>query len=308
VKAFKDYQYLEGEEHSKRSKTEIDSKFWNEGKFENFVKPFIKDTKEQVFIDVGCNKGVFLKEAEDMGFARVIGVDSDKLAVERGRSWAEQHKRNYKIYLKEMEGVLDDLPVADYTVLANTHYYFTINDWLDYIDRLQYKTRYIIIVTAHKQRPNRCWARPDIENIRNYFKTWKEVGFIDTPSFDEDPHPRTQQSICFKSPHIDRVSLETLDLGNHVQKGFYNELDAGKHWSETRYHKIMRPYRVRDHKWPEEKYRIWMEGRVIVYNDVKKNGLKKPVLVDDKNQILDGNHKTGMYKDWGYKSILIRRT
>ena len=105
MKAFRDYQHLEGEEHNDRSKTEVGSEFWNEGKFRNFVKPFLEeDVSEQVFIDVGCNKGVFLKEAEDMGFDKVIGVDSDELAVERGRSWAEQHAR--KDLKRKVEHVL----------------------------------------------------------------------------------------------------------------------------------------------------------------------------------------------------------
>ena len=308
MKQFKEYQHLEGEPMNERAKTEANSEFWNEGKFNNFVKPFLpEDCSEMVFVDVGCNKGVFLKEAEDMGFNRVVGVDSNKLAVERGRSWAEQHARKYKIYLKEMEDVLSDLPVADYTVLANTHYYFTINDWLDYIDRLQYKTRHVIIITAQKRKPNKCWARADVEGIREYFKDWEEAGYTEGPSLEGDPHPRKLWGLCFKSPHLDRMPIASLDLGNHVQEAFYKDLDAGKDYKDTRYYKIIHPYRVRDHGWSEERFNIWIEGRIKVYKDVKENGITKPIIIDKENNILDGNHKTGMYLDWGYKTILVRR-
>lgn len=309
MKEFKDYQHLEGEPYSRRDLTEVGSAFWNEGKFEHFVVPFLpRDVSEMTFIDVGCNKGVFLKEAEKYGFKTVIGVDSDKLAVERGRSWAEQHARKYKIYLQEMEDCLNDLPVADYTVLANTHYYFTINDWLDYLDRLQYKTRFVIIITAKKRRGNRCWARADLEGIRSYFKTWEEVGFTEGPSMEGDPHPRKLWGLCFKSPHLDRVPIDSLDLGNYVQEGFYEELDEGKHYKRTNYYRRLHTYRLKEHNWSEEKLDIWMEGRVKVYNDIKENGLLKPILTDEDSKILDGNHRCHMLQNLGYKTVIVRET
>jgi hypothetical protein len=199
--------------------------------------------------------------------------------------------------------------MADYTIMANSHYYFTINDWLDYIDRLQYKTRYVIIITAQKRKGNRCWARADVESIRNYFRTWKEVGFTDGPCFEGDPHPRKLWGLCFESPFIERESIDKLDSGNHVQDGFYKELDEGKHYTETRYYKILKPYRTRPpHNWPLEKLHTWMEGRIKVYNDIKKNGLKRPILIDSDNLILDGNHRCRMMKHLGNTEVFIRRT
>lgn len=308
MKPFATYQHLEGLPMTDRDKGEVGSAFWNEGKFNNFVKPFLpEDPSEMTFVDVGCNAGVFLKEAEDYGFKTVIGVDSDKLAVERGKSWAEQHSRNYKLFLVEMENVVNNLPLADYTVLANVHYYFSINDWLDYLDRLQYKTRYCIIVTAKKQRPNRCWAKTDIPSIRKYFQSWKEVGYTEGPSLENDPHPRQLWGLCFESPHLKRTAIDELDSGNHVQDEFYAELDEGKDYKNTRYYRILKPYRTKaPHNWPIEKLDIWFEGRVKLYKDVKENGLLKPTLIDENKLILDGNHKTQMMKHLGYKTIITR--
>jgi len=305
MKPFAIYQHLEGEPLNERAKTEVGSKFWNKGKWDNFVAPFLPDNcSGMTLVEMGCNAGVFLKEAEDRGFERVVGVDSDKMSVERGRSWRDRHGMSYKFLLRRMEEALDDLPVADYTILANSHYYFTINDWLDYLDRLQYKTRYCIIVTAQKRKGNRCWARADLEGIRNYFKTWKEMGFIEGPALEGDPHPRQLWSLYFQSTHIDRVITNSLDCGNHVQDEFYGEIDAGKHYKDTRYYKILKPYRK---EWSEEKLNIWVEGRIKVYNDLKENGLKKPILIDSNNLILDGNHRYSMMRHLGYKSILVRR-
>ena len=152
MKPFKTYQYLEGTEMTERDKSEAGSKFWNEGKWDNFVAPLLpEDCSGMTLVEMGCNAGVFLKEAEKRGFSRVVGVDSDQVSVERGRAWRDRHGKGYKFLLKRMEDCITDLPVADYTVLANSHYYFTINDWLDYLDRLQYKTRFCIIITAKKR-------------------------------------------------------------------------------------------------------------------------------------------------------------
>lgn len=294
---------------TERDKTEVDSKFWNEGKWNSFVAPFLpEDCSEMTFIEMGCNAGVFLKEALRKGFGRVVGVDSDKVSVERGATWRDQHGMDYKFLLARMEDALNDLPVADYTVLANAHYYFTVNDWLDYIDRLQYKTRYVVIVTARKRKGNRCWARADIEGIRGYFKDWEETGFTEGPPLEGDPHPRKLWGLCFKSPHIDRKDIDKLDSGNHVQDGFYKELDQGKNYMRTRYYRILKPYRTKEpHNWSIEKLHTWFEGRVRVYEDLKEHGLKKPILIDSEGLILDGNHRCQMIKHLGEKSVLVRR-
>lgn len=54
---------------TERDKKEVGSKFWNQGKWDNFVLPFIEDDcKDMTLVDVGCNAGLFLKLAKDKGF------------------------------------------------------------------------------------------------------------------------------------------------------------------------------------------------------------------------------------------------
>ena len=312
MKKFEVYQYLEGTEMTSRDKEEIGSKFWNEGKWNNFVAPFLSQTQDedlsqQTLIDMGCNAGLFLKFAEDLGFGRVVGVDNNKDAVERGCEWRDKQGKKYKIICAPIENCIDDLPVADYTILANAHYYFTINDWLEYLDKLQYKTRYVIIVTAEKKHINRCWASADIESIRNYFKTWQEIGYIDELPTEGDPKPRRMWGICFKSPFIEKMDIDKIDSSNHVQDDFYKEMDEGKHYTQTRYYKILKPYRK---NWSEEKLNRWIEERIKVYKDIKENGLKKPILMDffKEDRLLDGNHRYAGIRNLGFKKIFIRKT
>jgi len=281
MKPYENYQQFPDEQLTERGKEEQGSPFWGEGKFNNFVKPFLKEKGS--LVDMGCNAGLFLKMAEDIGY-QAIGVDSNKGAVEKGLKWRDDNGYKYQIIRDEM--IKADLPIVDYTLFVNAHYYITVNDFLDYLDKLQYKTRYCVIVTDKKNHLNRCWASAEVEDIRSYFRNWQEVGFIDELP-QEGKHARRLKSLCFKS-QIEKCSVEKLDSSNHVQDEFCAELDEGKHYTQTRYYRILRPYRK---NWSEEKLNRWMGERVRVYEDIKKNGLKTPIIVDKEDKILDGNHR-----------------
>lgn len=289
---------------TERDKQEVGSKFWNKGKWDNFVLPFLpEDCSEMVLVDMGCNAGLFLALAENKGFGRVIGVDSDKEAIRRAKVYRKKIGGKYGIKRKPMEQVIDDLPAADYTVLSSAHYYFAIDDWLKYLDKLMSKTRYCVIVTV-KKRLLLHKASADPTHIRDYFKLWKETGFVE-PELKGDPYPRRLWGMCFKSPLLERVAIDSLDCGNHVQNGFYQELDEGKDPLKTRYYRILKRYRK--DKWPKEKLIRFMKGKKRLYESVKKKSIVKPLVVNSRQRIVDGNHKHAMLKHLGYKTVLIRR-
>jgi len=308
MKRFGNYQHLDNEPMTERDKTEVDSKFWNKGKWDNFVVPFLpEDCSELILIDMGCNAGLFLKLAKDRGFNRAIGVDGNKEAVKRGLVYRNKIKGDYDIQCRYMERSLIHLPVADYTLLVNSHYYFAIQDWLEYLDKLQSQTHYCIIVTTLRQRKY-CRASADIEDINRYFNHWKKVGVISPLSLQDDPRPRHLWSLCFESPCIERVPIDSLDCGNHVQGAYYEEIEKGVDPLKTRYFKILKKYRNKTKGWSKETLEKFMYGKVALYKDVKKNGLHKAITINAENRILDGNHRYKITRYLGYKSILIRRT
>jgi hypothetical protein len=74
MKPFAHYQYVGGK-MSPRDKQEANSKFWNQGKWTNFILPFLpKNCQELSLVDLGCNAGLFLKLAEDKGFDKIIVI------------------------------------------------------------------------------------------------------------------------------------------------------------------------------------------------------------------------------------------
>lgn len=310
MKNFNTYQYLEGEPMTERDKQEVGSKFWNEGKWDNFIAPFLpEDCKDMTLVDMGCNAGLFLKLAEGKGFSKVIGIDGDQKAVERGLAYRDRTGGKYEIRHQNIEECIDKLPVADYTVLANAHYYFKLNDWLEYIEKLKDKTAYCIIVTA-KKKPVMGAVASDIEGIRGYFKNWKDVGFADV-SLDNDPSPRRLWGLCFKS-NLERVPIDTLYNGNGQQRGFLEELDQGKDVFDTQYYKRLKRYRksttFRQKIWTDQRLVDYMNERRALYDSIKTDGLAKAIGVGKNNRITDGNHRHEIMKHLGHKTILIKRT
>ena len=293
MKPYETYQHLDGETMTSRDLKQIDSKFWGKGKWNNFIRPFLpKDCKGLDLVDMGCNAGLFLKFAQDLGFERIIGVDSNKESVERGMSHPLRQK--YKIIEKRMEDAIDDLPIVDYTILANAHYYFNIVDWVNYVEKLKFKSKYVIIVTAEKRHINRCWTQAGVGHIRGYFRDWKEVGFINELPTEGDPDPRRMWSLCFESPYIDKVDTNSLDTSNHTQYGFYTDIDDNKkNYHRTKYYLTLRTYRT---KMSKEQVEEFVEDKIKTYFDIKDNGQKNALLVDrfKKNWVLEGNHRCRM--------------
>lgn len=298
MKPYSTYQHLPNTEMTERDTQEVGSPFWNDGKFNNFVEPFLEPGEGNSFVDMGCNAGLHLKMAEDLGF-RAIGIDSDETAVKRGIRWRDEYKYKYIMKLKKLTDCIDDLPVVDYTVFINAHYYMTVNDFMDYLRKLEMKTRYCIIVTDKKNHLNRCWASADVDIIRSYFRTWEEVGFIDEKPL-EGENARRLKSLCFKSNFVEKSTIDKLDSSNHVQDNFCAELDKGRHYTETKYYRILKRYRKR---WSEKHLNEWTEERIKNYESIKNNGLRVPIIIDKNNEILDGNHRYAAMRHLGHKEI-----
>ena len=306
LKQFSNYQYIGGE-MTKRDKQEVGSKFWNEGKWNNFVLPFLpKNCKGMTLIDMGCNAGIFLRLAEEKGFDQVVGVDSNKAAVKKAILYRRKNKGTYRIYYKHMEKVIDILPVADFTILANAHYYFPINNWLDYLDKLVTKTRYCIIVTAKKKEVT-CKASANPDMVENYFRNWDKIGNTIEPPLGGDPYPRRLWGLCFKSPLIERVSMDSLYSSNKNQISFWPELDKGIEPLNTEYYKFLKKYRGK-RKWPQERITKFMLDKAELFESIKKNGMRDAIIINRKNKVVDGSHRYEIKKYLGHKTILARRT
>ena len=119
---FSNYQYVPIRELNDTDKRDLGSEFWNEGKWRNFVLPFLPDNcSDLTLVDIGCNAGLFLEEAENKDFKKVIGVDRNKKAIELAKEYKESIGGTYEIRNERMENCLENLPVSDYMVMAMAH-------------------------------------------------------------------------------------------------------------------------------------------------------------------------------------------
>ncbi len=309
MKKFSEYQYLEGESMTDRDKKEAKSKFWGKGKWDNFILPLLpKKCEDMTFVDMGCNAGLFLGFAEGKGFNKVIGIDSDFEAVSKGSDY--KSKMGNKYDLKCGNFLNADLPLIDYVVFINSHYYLNVSDFVFLLDKLKNRTRYCLIVSGNKKSQAHI-ASSIANDIRSYFRDWSEVEGIKQIDVTGDPSPRKLWTLAFQSPSLKRVLMNKLDCGNYVQSNFYQQLDDGLDYRKTKYYRIIRKYRLEKNPeslsvWTEDQLYWFMENKIRIYKSIKREGLEQPIIVDKTGKILDGNHRFMMLKHLGHKTILVR--
>ena len=308
------------------------SKFCNEGKWDNFVDPLLPNPCfDMAFVEMGCNAGLFLKMAKEKGFHTVVGVDMVGANCDAAVKYRDSLGMDYKVLNRTLGNYIvgtskggiainpnsvdyvefnfDEIPVADVTLLANFHYHLDINTFLMYLDRLRYKTRYCIVVSA-KVRSAHWKAHPDMNSLRVYFKEWEEVGSVYPPSTEGDPHKREMFSMLFKSPVLGRVDIDTvhgrggenatrdIELAEMVRDCDFDLIPM-----DTSYYKNQLKLRS---KWSQEEVDAFVGEKINLLYDVKRNGMREPLLVRSDNMIIDGGHRLLMYKVLGRQGVIVR--
>ena len=300
-----------------------DSKFWNEGKWENFIAPLLsKNVTDSTFVEMGCNAGLFLKLAEDYGFRNVVGVEKDSTPVSEGLRYRDSIGYHYKMLKRTLGGQfgengnfnIDELPIADYTIMSTFHYYIDINSWIKYLDRLKSKTRYVLIVSRPRMRRIHWRAYSSYEDLKVYFSDWEEMGIVDGVSSEGDPSPRNLFSVLFKSPVLDRIALTDIDTREPKDNSMYVAMkDIAEQISsddsidplKTEYYEKW--LQRKEGRWAKRTINEFVLGKFNMMLDVKENGMKDPIILDQANRICDGGHRLAILEALGYESVIVRR-
>ena len=196
------------------------------------------------------------------------------------------------------------LPLADVTLLANFHYHQHINEFRQILNTLEGKTCYVLIVSANVRTIH--WrAQPYAEDIKSYFRHWELVGEVPYISQEGDPHPREMFSFLFKSPKVERVSIDSI-VQEHwsVGESFVNRILAGQDPRDNRYFREL--VRRKQNKWMPEKIDKFVEQKKELILDVYKNGLKHPLVVDRNMKLVDGLHRYLVLKVMREDSAIVR--
>lgn len=321
------YQYLEvnGEPFSRPRPERANSRFWNEGRWENFVSPLLPQdpyTTEKTFVEMGAASGLFLKMAVDEGFHRVIGIEKNQTPVKEGLRYRDTIGYTYTLLKRKLgskfheEGSFDinELPVADITLYSTFHYYIDINAWIKYVDSLINKTCYVLFISRPSLKQEHWRARAEKEIVKEYFPLWREVGSVDYISKEGDPAPRDLYSILLANPFLRRVSIDSIDIREKPTDPMYlsmmdlaNKIASGNPFDlfDTEYYH--RWTKRKKGKWSERTTRGFVQMKADNMESVMRDGLMDPILVEkDTLRLCDGGHRLAMIRTLGLQSVIVR--
>lgn len=258
---------VENKEYGKSKRKK--SKYFNEGKWDNFISPLLpKDCSGLTIIDFGCNYGLFLNLAKERGFEGVIGIECNPEVASVARSYVG---KNATVITKQIDeniyhnGFLNKLVASDYILMANFHYHTYISAFIHFLNIMKRKTRYAIVVSAEDARSKLYHAKHDIASVRRYFRQWKEVDHITIPD-TPDPTPRKMFSLLFKTD-IERLPISKIKFGRYGSS-FYKKVKRGQ-----------------DNEVP----------------------MTYPVLLRQDGSMVDGHHRMAYLESIGVKTILTEK-
>jgi len=318
------YQYLEvaGKPFSRTPSDRTGSRFWNEGKFDNFVKPLLPgDVTDQVFVEMGCDAGLFLKMAKDYGYPYVFGVEKNKTPYGAAVRYRDVIGYDYRVIKRKMGGKfgelgnfdIDELPIADVTLLATFHYHIAIEAWYKYLDRLMGKSCYVLVVSA-PAKPRYHWrVNGHFGYVKKYFRDWLEIGRINKVPQEGDPKPRELYSVLFKNPILKRVPIDAITtrtgrdaFGEAGIKELTKQVMAGEeiNMPETTLYK---DWCKRQPSWSKRTLGVFFQGKLNLIRSLIEDWPKDPILVQkDTLKLSDGGHRLVILETLGYKSVIVR--
>lgn len=319
----KTYQYLEvdGKPLTRTAEERTGSRFWNEGKWANFVEPLLpKDVAGQTFVEMGCDAGLFLKLATDKGYGRVIGVEQNETAVQAAIEYRDAIGYDYSVLNRTLGGWygergdfdIDELPMADMTLLSTFHYHIDISSWLKYVDLLRSKSRFCLVVSTTNRGYKRWRVNANPLDVMGYFRDWKHIGTVDDVPMEGDPKPRHLFSMLFKSPLLERIPTAEIVVKNRGSEGengireLTKQVVAGDDIviGQTALYK---DWRYRRRNWSDEQLAGFVELKVELIQSLIKHGPRDPLLVErDTIRLCDGSHRLVILETLGYESVIVR--
>ena len=277
----KNYQNIsvDGKEYGEPARKS--SAFFNEGKWENFIKPHLPTDEEMTFIDIGCNYGLYVKLAKQYGFQTVLGVESNREL----KAVTDKYVTEGKILYTELSEAIfrttfiADLPAADVVLMANVHYHLYVPVFLHLVNLLRHKTRYVIVVdvdSEKQKRMHKCFrANNGLYELEQYFRGYDRVGYLGEIPTNGDPSPREgMYSVLFKTK-VERVPIDIFKWGR-VGSRFYRKVKS-------------------DMKQSGYVNKCGVQDGTMTY----------PLLLRRNNSLVDGYHRLAQLELEGAKTVLV---
>ena len=311
---------LDGKEVPAEYTNRKDSSFFNEGKWRNFILPFLPpDPTDMTFVEIGCNVGLYLKMAKEYGFRDVIGVEADADNCAMAERYRDDSGLDYKILHRTVgdDFIFDELPTADVVLLANVHYYIHMEHFIPFLDRLRNKTVDCIIVSRRMNEKRHGHPLPESDAIRHMFRDWEMIRARYTSSnmLKGDPHPRLLHSLLFRS-RLQRQSIKDYTIRTQkyvlqqewidmIREGRFIDLTETQNWAYWKQRKQTDKEKPED-KWTDEQINRQVQRRFDLVRDIMENGMKEPLLAWPDRECIDGGNRAAILWLLGYGSVIVR--
>ena len=292
---------INGKEMPFRRRSDTNEKRWN--KFIRPILPFVGS--DRTFVDLGCNAGFYCRKMADLGF-KTIGVEREAMFLRHGAYWETLDPKGVKLVKDDVNDY--QLPSNHLTLLANVHYWLTLDQFTKLIEKFAQKSLYVIVIGRYKTL-ERHHSSCDEATLRGNFESW-EAGEI--------VYGSKHFSIIFKNPQLLEKNVEDLSFFQQFMKSkrflpAYNQLIdlvlSGKDFDplKTDYYAYL--------TWRGFKNKDELLARHIdLVGDIKENGIREPLEIGrtikgvyEENRLVDGDHRLIVAMGLGLKSVVCKR-
>ncbi|HEC64673.1 MAG TPA: methyltransferase domain-containing protein [bacterium] len=256
-----------------------------EGTLKDRLAPRVKDRlgminwagfKDRTVLDIGCNNGMFVREAMKHGAKRAVGVDKSdciigarQLAKGKEEFWqVDVESEEFKRFCPRFDIVM---VLSVLTHLKDKEVFL---DWLDGI------VKFALYFETNHGEPN----KKHIELVKKhiYFDSCHYLGPTDIP---EKPH---YMWLCLKSSHEMRYPDISTAPVVFVPLNKITGIDE-----ET----ILRQTTT---------YSVDSEKFLKLKEDIKKRGIREPIILEESFKMFQGGHRYLAAKQLGYKDVPCR--
>ncbi len=199
------------------------SQFFGLNKWNNFIEPLLpfKDFGTRRFLEIGCNAGLYLLKAIELGFKTVVGIEADEAFYEQALFTCDYFGLKDVQLLRQVIGETEpnvnangaehfsikETLVTDIVLLANVLYWLTDDASHQLIKDLSYKILYAIVVTVEDATGLSSGSSDFVKKL--FSDDWVLVK-VCRISEKFDPMPRQQIALLFKSVHLKEFDLHEL--------------------------------------------------------------------------------------------------
>lgn len=236
--------------------------------------------KERTVLDIGCNNGLFTREAMRRGAKRAVGVDYSD-CIKGARALAQEEEVDAEFWQVNVES----REFKNFCPLFDVVFFFSVlthlKDREGFLDWLDLHTRYALVFESNHGESN----KEHIHLIRDHMY-FEHSDYIGKTDIDRKPHylwVLKRAPTYTKYPDLANIPIEFVPLEEITGMDEKTVLDQ------------------------KNKYTVGSEKYEMLETNIRTYGIRDPLIVKKRNNpgyaIFQGGHRYLAAKALGYKDI-----